>query len=165
MLINHDQPTDRTLLRYTTQQLRTTCDYTYVLTKKLKHIQEYVILPSTRFHDVPVRFCKNTENKISISNNDHNLGYSCYSPLLTTALTENRLHIPHDFGIRFAQQSNHHDTDTVTKPSQIRHHLIRRRETTLLRRLRHSQWLRQATQSLHKPEKEVFEKRVYMHMP
>ena len=93
--------------------------------------------------------------KFRFQTNDHNLGYSCYSPLLTTVLTENRKHIPHDFEIGFARQSNHHNTDTVTKPSQIRHHLIRRRETTLLRRLRHSQWLRQATQSLHKPEKEV----------
>ena len=131
--------------------------------QKLKHIQEYVMLPSTRFHDVLVWFCKHTENRISISNNYHNLGYRCYSPLLTTALTENRLHIPHDFEIGFAQQSIHYDTDTVTKPSQIRHHLIRRRETTLLRRLRHSQWLRQATQSSHKPEKNFRKESIHAH--
>ena len=101
--------------------------------------------------------------KFRFQTNDHNLGYSCYSPLLTTVLTENRRHIPHDFEIGFAQQSIHYDTDAVTKPSQIRHHLIRRRETTLLRRLRHSQWLRQATQSLHKPEKNLRKESIHAH--
>lgn len=65
--------------------------------KKLKHIQEYVMLPSTRFHDAPVRFCINTEN---------NFRFQTTTTTRVTAVTTLNSrwlypkigkHIPHDF--------------------------------------------------------------------